>query len=273
LQCEYTEGENAYIGYEDWTNGDFDYNDFGMNFSTEEIYNGIHEPGDQLEEITMTFTAVIYDSGMDHLIHIKRPLAGSYSYTIDRSTPADPNELTLWDGTKGKETPAGSYTGTGDLDVVLFNTSKYAWPQKHINETVTIHVVLDNPELNLKQTLTPPRSYNVGGGDFYDLDPIMANYDPWEEGTLYQCRFHIQDTQVISNTASQKYYPDGEVIPNGTKAPLILVVPLIDWIPPYEDSTMTGPYGLFNDFYTTGTPADWYKTVTNYTVGHGGLSW
>jgi len=119
----------------------------------------------------------------------------------------------------------------------------------------------------------PPRSYNVNGGDFYDLDPIMANYDPWEEGTLYQCRFHIDDTQVISDTSSQKYHPAGEVIPIGTKTPLILVVPYTDWIPPYEDSTITDPYGYFNDFYTTGTPANWYETVTNSDVVYGGLSW
>jgi len=265
----YPETGNAYIGYEDWYDGDFDYNDFGMTFYLEEYYN----PDDELTQVTMSFTAIVFDSGMRHLIHIKRPFNGGYSYTVTRSTPAYPNVLTLWDGTTGQETTAGAYTGTGDLDVTLFNTAKYSWPQKHIDETVTITVVLDDPSLNPKTILMPPREYNVGSGDFYDLDPIMAYYDPWEEGTLYQCRFHIDDTQVITNTASQKYYPAGEVIPVDTETPFILVVPYTDWIPPYEDSTITGPYGNFNDFYTTGSPANWYETITNPTVGYGGLSW
>jgi len=276
VQCPcivtYPETGNVYIGYEDWTNGDFDYNDFGMNFSVEELYEG---PCEQafLKEVTMTFEAVIYDSGMDHLIHINRPFIGGYTYTVTRSTPAYPSSLTLWDGATGQETADGSYTGSGALDVVLFNTVKYSWPQKQINETVTINVVLDSPYLNPKEILTQPRSYDVGSGDFYDLDPMIANYDPWEEGTLYQCRFHIQDTQVISDTSSQKYYPAGEVIPNGTETPLILVVPFTDWIPPYEDSTITGPYGNFNNFYTTGLLVNWYETITNSAVGYGGLSW
>jgi len=268
----YPEEGNVYIGYEDWTDGDFDYNDFGMTFKTEEIYN----PDLDLAEVTMTFKAVVFDSGMRHLIHIKRPFNGGYTYTVTRSTPAYPNVLTLWDGATGKETPDGTYIGSGNLDVTLFNTAKYTWPQKtpNMGEVVTVHVYLDNPELNPKPvSLTPPRFYNVGSGDFYDMAPIMANYDPWEEGTKFSSRFHIQDTQVISATGNQKYYPPGEVVPIGTKTPLILVVPKTDWIPPYEDSTITGPYGWFNDFYTTGTPANWYETITNPVVGHGGLSW
>jgi len=268
----YPESGNAYIGYEDWTDGDFDYNDFGMTFSTEEIYN----PDLDLAEVTMIFKAVVYDSGMDHLIHIKRPFNGGYTYTVTRSVPAYPNVLTLWDGATGKETPDGTYIGTGPLDVTLFNTAKYNFPQKppNMGEVVTVHVYLDDPELNPKQVLTPPRSYS-NGTTFYDMAPIMANYDPWEEGTLYKCRFHIQDTQVISDTSSQKYYPAGEVIPVGTKTPLILVVPYKDWIPPYESTTITGPYGWFNDFYTTGLPENWYHPtmVTNNVVGQGGLSW
>lgn len=261
----YPESGNVYIGYEDWYNGDFDYNDFGMTFSVTEVYNANYE----LLGVTMTFEAVVFDSGMRHLIHIARPFNGGYTYTVTRSTPAYPNVLTLWDGATGQEKAGGSYSGTGPLDVTLFNTAKYTYPQKQIGETVIVDVLLDDPSLNPKTVLTPPRSYDVGSGDFYDLDPIMANYDPWEEGTLYSCRFHIQDTQVISSTSNQ----NGEVIPIGTETPMILVVPHTDWIPPFESTTITGPYGLFNDFYTTGLPTNWYETITNPTVGPGGLSW
>jgi len=276
----YPEEGNVYIGYEDWINGDFDYNDFGMTFSVEELYKRIGAD-DYLCEITMTFTAVIYDSGMDHLIHIRRPINGSFSYTVTRpTTPAYPNLLTLWDLTTGKETPADMYTDPGTLgylDAVLFNTYKYDWPQKQINETVIVHVILDNPNFNPKpeegdlETLL--RSYSTNSTTFYDLDPIMANYDPWEEGTLYQCRFHISDTQVIANIISQRHTPD--IIPIGTKVPLILVVPYTDWIPPFEDTTITGPYRSFDDFYIYGTYDNWYdpSMVINNLLGYGGLSW
>jgi hypothetical protein len=268
----FPEEGTAYIGYEDWINGDFDYNDFGMRFSVEELYKRI-ESTDYLCKVTMTFTAVIYDSGMDHLIHIRRPFVGDYSYTVSRTTPAYPYELTLWDGKIGKETPAGTYTGSNELDVVLFNTHKYNWPQKQINETITVDVVLNDPSLNPKEVLTPPREYIVDSTTFYDLDPIMANYDPWEEGTMYQCRFYIPYTQVISNTGSQHYTP--EIIPIGTKVPLILVVPYTDWIPPFEDTTITGPYRSFDDFYIYSTPLNWYDKimVINNFIGQWGLSW
>jgi len=262
---------NVYIGYEDWFNGDFDYNDFGMKFSVQEIY----DKKDYLLEVKMTFTAVVYDSGMDHLIHIRRPFNGDFTYNVSRSVPAYPYYLTLWDGATGIETPAGTYSGSGELDVVLFNTSKYSWPQKEIGETVVVDVILANPELNPKEELTPPRSYFANGTEFFDMAPIMANYDPWEEGTLYECRFHIDDTQVISSTGNQHYTPD--IIPTGTETPFILIVPYTDWIPPYEDSTITGPYQYFDDFYMTGMYANWYDPSNlragRNNVAYGGISW
>ncbi len=106
----------------------------------------------------------------------------------------------------------------------------------------------------------------------------MANYDPWEEGTLYQCRFHIDDTQVVSDTGNQKYLaPYYDYVEVGTEVPFILIVPYIDWIPPYEDTTITGPYEYFDDFYLTGMYANWYnptmvRPARNY-VGYGGVSW
>ncbi|MHC4319387.1 MAG: hypothetical protein ACYS1B_12705, partial [Planctomycetota bacterium] len=273
---EFPEDGNVYIGYEDWINGDFDYNDFGMNFAVQEVYVGTSCTGDlDLKEVHMTFKAVIFDSGMRHLIHIARPFNGTYSYVVDRGGASYPNVLTLWDGTQGQETAEGNYAGSGELDVVLFNTSKYQWPQKQINEIVEVHVYLDDPASNPKQTLSPPRDYDVGGGPFYDLPGLMANYDPWEEGTLYNSLWHIEDTQVIASTSSQHTYCCGTIIPVGTEVPMILVVPKTDWIPPWEDTTITGPYPDFDDFYTTGSPADWYLNLNGAAPqpGQGGFSW
>jgi hypothetical protein len=284
VQCECTvqfpEEGNVYVGYEDWINGDFDYNDFGMNFAVQEIYAGSCGSQDQcLTEVHMTFKAVIFDSGMRHLIHIARPFNGTYSYVVDRGGASYPNVLTLWDGTQGQETAEGNYAGSGDLDVVLFNTAKYTWPQKQINEIVEVHVYLDDPCANPREDLSPPRSYNVGGDDFYDLPGLMANYDPWEIGTLFPppngSVFHIEDTQVIANTGSQNTSLWGTIIPVGTEVPMILVVPKTDWIPPWEDTTITGPYDDFTNFYTTGSPADWYLNLDPFAPrpGYGGFSW
>jgi len=242
----YPETGNVYIGYEDWRDGDFDYNDFGMTFSMEEIY----DENWNLVKVTMTFTAVIYDSGMDHLIHIARPIVGGSVYIVTRSVPAYPVELTLWDGTKGKETPEGTYTGTGDVTVVLFNTAKYPQPSKQINEVVTIEIIVVDPSANPKGIGPYPyREYSWGTD--YDIS-IMTSYDPWEEGTLYECRFHIWDTQVpTSSTTDQRLI--------GVELPFILVVPKTDWIPPAESTPITTPYPEFYDYYTTGSPTDWYE--------------
>ena len=270
-------GENAFLGVEDWYNGDYDYNDFGMYIRMEEVtnytcYNG--KCGPYLTRVIITTTAVIHDSAMDHLIHLRRPFNGSYSYTITRSVPADPNPLTLFDGATGKETPAGSYTGTGDLNVTLYNTAKYGRHQKQIGEQIVIDVHLNDPQLNPRLMGTPPRSYKVGNTTFTDLDPIMSNYDFWEEGDMFQSRWHLADTRPIDTSVHESFGAYTQIIPAGTVVPFIIVIPFTNWIPAYESSTITGPYGFFASFYTTSFPATWYlpAMVTNSCVVHGGLS-
>lgn len=273
----YHYGENAYLGVEDWFNGDYDYNDFGMYFRIEEpityaCYNGVCGP--YLTSVEITTTAVIHDSAMSHLMHLRRPFNGSYSYTITRSVPADPNPLTLFDGTTGQETPAGSYTGSGDLNVVLYNTAKYGRSQKQIGEQVVIDVTLNNPLLNPRTPGVSPRSYTIGSKTFTDLDPIMGNYDFWEEGNLYASRWHLKDTRPIGTAAHESFGIFYKPIPAGTVVPFLIVVPYPNWIPPFESSTINGPYGSFGDYYTTSQPTDWYlpSRVTNTCVQHGGLS-
>jgi len=257
----YPETGNVYIGYEDWPDGDFDYNDFGMTFEVEETYR-LDGGGQYLEKVTMTFTAVIYDSGMDHLIHIQRPINGSSQVTVTRPNPI-PSPIPIL----GKnETPAGEYSFTGAVDVILFNTRKYSWPQKQIGEVVIVEIAVDNPVSNPRDpALVPPRVFlNEAPAPFYDMDAMMANYDPWEEGTLYGSLFHIHSIQSTFKFGSP-----------AIDVPYILVVPYSDWIPPYESTMITGPYGYFDDFYRYGSPENWYdpSMVTNNTVGPGGLSW
>ena len=254
----YPETGNVYIGYEDWPDGDFDYNDFGMTFSFEEIY----DENWNLFRVTMTFTAIIYDSGMDHLIHIERPINGPSVVTVTRPNPRPSAGPIL-----GKdETPAGTHTFTGDVDVILFNTNKYTWPEKQMDEVVIVEITVVDPTLNPKDlALVPPRMFqNEATEFFYDMDAVMANYDPWEEGTLYGSLFHIHNIQSTFKFGSP-----------AIDVPYILVVPFTDWIPPFESTLITSPYGYFDDFYRYGTQANWYdpSMVTNNWVGFGGLSW
>ena len=256
---EYPKTGTAYIGYEDWPQGDFDYNDFGMYFSAKEYYNKVGG-SDYLTKVIMNFTAVIYDSGAEHYIHnIKRPFVGSYTYKVTRSAPDYPGE-----------TPAGTYLGSGDLDVVLFNTIKYPFPDINIGETVTVEVTVGNPSLNPRVALPAPRP---------DLDPFMANYDPYE--VVYGAvngTFHLNQTQIITSTANQKN--TSRIIPVGTELPFILVIPATTWRTPHEDTTITSPYWHFADYYD-GLMSNWGPAWTNWYanldpahsfVGLGGLA-
>jgi hypothetical protein len=271
--------ENGYLGIEDWINGDYDYNDFGFFFRIEETITwacpgGVCGP--YLTHITITTTAKIFDSGMRHLIHLTRVFNGGVHYSVTRDTPAYPGVLTLFDGATGQETPAGAYvSATGDIDVILYNTEKYSHPQKLINETVMINFDIDDPLLNPRVSGTNVRSYTVGSTTFYDLDPIMSQYDFWEEGTFFTSRWHLSNTHPVENNARETLTPISRKIPIGTVVPFLIVVPYTDWIPPYEITTITGPYGAYRDFYTTGVPHDWYMPyrVTKNCVMPSGLSW
>lgn len=259
-------GNNVYIGYEDWPNGDFDYNDFGMTFSVVETYSF----DGYLKEVLMTFTMVIYDSGADHNIHIKRPIIGSSTVEVTRSNVAD-----------GAETATGTYSKTGDVDITLFDTAKYPWPSKQTwieegrNEIDWVEVIITvgDPSSNPKTTSAAPR---------WDLDAFMANYDPWEIGTsgiINGADFYINDMQTVTATGGGgSHGGDSRLV--GETVPHILVVPSTDWIPPYEDTCICGPgdwgpYQYFYDYYhTSGTShPNWHSEVTNNWVGYGGLSW
>ena len=272
-------GENGYIGVEDWINGDYDYNDFGFSFRIEETIEYTCPPGGAcgpyLTHITVTTNAIIFDSGMRHLIHLHRAFTGPVHYTVTRATPADPNDLVLFDGTTGKETPAGAYlSDTGDIDVVLYNTARYTYPQKQINEPVVVDFSIDEPLQNPRVSGNYIRSYQVSSTTFHDLDPIMSEYDFWEEGTLFQSRWHLQDTHPIENDTYQRLVPTSRMIPSGKVMPFLLVVPYTDWIPPFKSTTISSPYGSFRTFYTTGSPSDWYlpSRVTLNCVMPFGLS-
>jgi len=259
--CEvsYPADGNVYIGYEDWPNGDFDYNDFGMYFSAVETYTGGCDEEALLTKVVMTFTASIYDSGGNHLIHILRHISGNSEVIVTRSSAT------------GDETAGGTYPMTGDVDVVLFDTSKYGFPEKQIGEIVTVEINVADPAANPKGTLFAPR---------WDVNPFMQNYDPWAFNNehldlgggvdFYGSEWHINTTQNVTSTTGQ----DPALV--GMTLPHMLVIPSSDWVPPYESTTITKtPYEYFFDYYDSSGISNptWYNEVTNSSVGSGGLSW
>ncbi|MFX1576846.1 MAG: hypothetical protein ACFFCF_06705 [Promethearchaeota archaeon] len=222
----FPEEGNAYIGYEDRTSGDFDYNDFGMNMYVLETYtNGF------LDSIHLEFTSVVHLAGDNHDIHITRTFDAltAYTYTIARDHAA-----------YGTETePCIDKTGSGSFDIILFDTSD----QYVVGKTVTIDITLTTNTEPYSSAPTPPR---------WDLDPVFAYYDPWMYDKSYGPNdWHINDWQ--STTIF------GDPAP-GIDVPYILVVPYTDWPAPSEGNTINGPYPDFDDYYRTEDPLyeDWY---------------
>ena len=217
----YPETENAYVGYEDREAGDFDYNDFGiMNMYLQDVY-----VEDCLSEIDMEFTAKIHEAGDNHDIHIKRKFSPDtdYDYTITRTTAA-----------QGTETPAGSGSGSGDFDIILFDSAYFA-----VGDKVTVNIKITDGCEAYDPSPSPPR---------WDLDPIFAYYDPWMKDRSINAERHIDDWQ-----------PAVSPLPTtGYNVPYILIVPVTDWNPPSEGQVITNKYPNFDDYYSTGSPTNWY---------------
>ncbi len=266
--CEvsYPAEGNAYIGYEDWPNGDFDYNDFGMYFNAVETYEGGCDEEAHLTKVVMTFTAKIYDSGGNHLIHILRPINGDSEVIVERSSVY-----------VSEEKPAGTYNMTGNVDIVLFDTSKYPQPSKNMSEIVVVTINVANPSLNTKGTLIAPR---------WDVDPFMANYDPYAVNNevipsipeFDGSEWHIGAWQTVTAVSGGGGRLDTRLV--GETLPHVLVVPIAEWIPPYEDTCISGPnpygpYPYFFDYYNTsgGFHSSWYTEFGYTNVEWGGLSW
>ncbi len=212
----FPEEGNAYIGYEDRPARDFDYNDFGMNMEVEEIYiDGC------LDSIDMTFTSVVKLAGDTHEIHIKRSFdsATSYDYKITRSV-----------ANVGTETPAGTGSGSGDFDIILFDSAYFA-----AGKVVTVNIDITSGCEAYIENPTPPR---------WDLEELFAYYDPWMYDRGISSAHHIEKTQSFG----------------GITVPYILVVPYTDWPAPGEGVTITGPYPYFDDYYSTQDPIyeTWY---------------
>lgn len=226
-ECDITitfpEDGTAYIGYEDRQAGDFDYNDFGMNMYVQETYvNGY------LSEITLEFEALVRLAGDRHDIHILRELSDDteYDYTVTRS-----------DSAQGTETAEGTYSGSGDLDVVLFDTNYFS-----SGDTVTINVEITSSDDMYNPGATPPR---------FDLEPLFAFYDPWmNDKSIGNAERHIDDVQAATT----------ELPTQGYDVPYIIVVPVTDWPAPGEQVTVTDIYGDFDNYYRTqdSTYEDWY---------------
>jgi len=213
----------AYVGYEDSESGDFDYNDFGMSMSIEEVYLG-----DCLHTISMTFESVVYLANDIHDIHILRTLSSStaYNYTITRTTVA-----------QGTETPeVMNASGQGNFDIVLFDSDYYT-----LGDTITINIEITSGCESYDPTPEPPR---------WDLAPIFTYYDPYMNNRTTDTEYHIGDWQPATSPLPW---------PRGYDVPYVLVVPVTGWEAPEEGERITNPYPDFDDYYKTGSPENWYE--------------
>lgn len=220
----------SYIGYEDNpSNCDFDYNDFGMDFMGVEIY-----AGDVLKRIELQFCARVNRAENLHDIHIMRALKGDYTYELIRNHVATGNETVAGPGT----------VGSGDFDVVLFDTVR--WPNdpaQVMDETVTINIVMDEGnDLN--------KLGDFGPAPRFDLCDRFSLYDPYLVNRTTGAMIPID-----SFRPAKPPLPAGEY-----DVPCILVITQCCWPHPDEAVTITGPYPLYYDYYSTQSPmyADWW---------------
>jgi LruC domain-containing protein/predicted ribosomally synthesized peptide with SipW-like signal peptide len=222
--------EDVYIGYEDRKAGDFDYNDFGMDANITETYIGAPQT---LAEIQMSFEARFHTAGDSHDIHIERELPGSveYDYDVSRSNSAS-----------GNETAAGNYTGeSGTLDVVLFDTDDFSK-----GETVTIDVTItDGSE---SPPTSSPRSDVAANNVLFEV------YDPYMDDRTIGSERHIEDFQPATTE-----FP----LTDDYDVPYILVVPVTNFTPPGEGTTIDDKYSEFDEYYKTRDSQyeDWYSTT------------
>jgi hypothetical protein len=125
---------------------------------------------------------------------------------------------------QGTETPeVTDASDEGDFDIILFDTS---FPP---GDTVTIHIEI------------------IDGCEQYDPAP-WAYYDPYMKNRTTSTEHHIGDSQpAVAPLPTGEYY-----------VPYILVIPVTGWQAPAD--CITNLYPLFDDYYSTGSPVDWYLT-------------
>lgn len=167
-----TEIPEVYVGFEDRSECDYDYNDFGMTMSASETY----DPAGTLTRVTLAFEAVCHLAGDAHDIHIARGFAeGSlYVASLRRSRAAG-----------GNETAEGLWRGAGDLDVVLFDT-EHTLPRDRVTLVIDLTVSAE------------PR-----GGEPLT---VLGRYDPWLDNRVTGEQLHVDDTQPYRDTGSEVPY-------------------------------------------------------------------
>lgn len=230
--------EDVYIGYEDRpASGDFDFNDFGMNAQLRETY-----PDGTLSTIDMEFTSRFNEASDSHDIHIQRTFDSSVDWEV---TVERPNHTAA-----GNELAAGTYTGAGTLQAVLFDTNEFSQ-----GNTVTLTVSITSGSVT-PPTDSPREDVAANNGLFEVYDPWMNNKS---QGTI------IDMTTVQENVDKDEADWDGP-----SDVPNIVVVPVTPFTPSNEGVTITTDYPEFDDYYrdvdddgdVDPDPAfdDWYET-------------
>jgi len=225
--CATESVENVYIGYEDQDNGDFDYNDFGMEATIREAYND----DDDLLAIDMTFIAEENEAGDNHTIHLERQFDSGVTYQYEISRP---NHTA-----SGEEDPEIAGSGSGTLDINLFDTA-----DSPVGNEVSVTVTITNG------TVTPP--VDSPRDDVEANNPLFDVYDPWLENRSSDNDYDIEtmhsDPGVFEDTVEE--------------VPAIIVVPGSEnFEPPSEGVTIDDDYPEFDEYYQNldSQYADWFS--------------
>jgi|GEM_PF-315679 len=212
--CATESVENVYIGYEDQDNGDFDYNDFGMEATIREAYND-----DELLAIDMTFIAEENQAGDNHTIHLERQFDSGVEYQYEISRPNH--------SASGDEDSEIAGSGSGTLDINLFDTANPTMGNE-VGITLTItDGAVEPPE-------DSPRD------DVEANNPLFEVYDPW-----------LENRSSGNNYDIETMHPDPGVFGESVDGvPAIIVVPGSEnFDPPGEGDTIDTDYPEFDEYY------------------------
>jgi predicted ribosomally synthesized peptide with SipW-like signal peptide len=225
----------SYIGYEDRPKGgDFDYNDFGMRASIMETY-----VDEELQTIDMEFSAEEYQAGDSHVISVKRDFLSTdtvqWEYELTRSGSDD------LEGRADSDTGGTPQTGSGQLEIELFDTDELSGKTSTIDADVSVSVTITNGSEG--QPTNSPRP------DVAANDPLFEVYDvPMKPDGISET-INLGTVQSGIDASNSNWDNEADV-------PNVIVVPDVAFVPTNEAVTISADYPEFDNYYAGGTSDD-----------------
>lgn len=188
-------------------------------------------PGGTLESIEMEFRARFHRADDSHDIHILRTFDSDVEWDLTIGRPDQPAD--------GNEQAAGNYSGSGDLDAIIFDTDSFT-------QDVRVTLSVDITAGSVSPPTTSPRP-DVGANN-----PLFEVYDPYMDNRSRPLEPDITLSMVQDNVVSSELRTGAASWETSSDVPNILVVPDQDFEVPGENVTITDDYPEFDDYYTNG---------------------